>query len=137
MDPEIVDAPDAIEMSPATARGRVRFRDVSFHYPTPPVPSRRAHEAVAEGEAATDEVPPAHLLEPEWAPEVELGLDAREADQEEGLAAAVGPDDEVEPAAAARLPFVLEHLDFVAEPGELVALVGPSGSGKTTTTYLV
>jgi ATP-binding cassette subfamily B protein len=137
MDPEIVDAPDAIEMGPATARGRVRFRDVSFHYPTQPVPSQRAHEAVAEGEAATDEVPPAHLLEPEWAPEVELGLDAREADQEEGLAAAVGPDDEVEPAAPARLPFVLEHLDFVAEPGELVALVGPSGSGKTTTTYLV
>src|SRR6187401_2031103 len=85
MDPEIVDAPDAVQMSPATARGRVRFRDVSFHYPTEPVPSQRAHEAVAEGEAANDEVPPTHLLEPEWAPEVELGLDAREADQEDGV----------------------------------------------------
>jgi ATP-binding cassette subfamily B protein len=137
MDPEIVDAPDAVEMSPATARGRVRFRDVSFHYPTQPVPSQRAHEAVAEGEAPNDEVPPTHLLEPEWAPEVELGLDAREADQEDGLAGAANPDEEAEPAAPARLPFVLDHLDFVAEPGELVALVGPSGSGKTTTTYLV
>ncbi len=33
--------------------------------------------------------------------------------------------------------FALEHIDFEAEPGELVALVGPSGSGKTTTTYLI
>ena len=33
--------------------------------------------------------------------------------------------------------FGLEGIDFVAEPGELVALVGASGSGKTTTTYLV
>jgi ATP-binding cassette subfamily B protein len=33
--------------------------------------------------------------------------------------------------------FALEHIDFEADPGELVALVGPSGSGKTTTTYLI
>ena len=34
MDPEIVDAPDAVAMTPAGTRGRVRFRDVSFQYPT-------------------------------------------------------------------------------------------------------
>jgi ATP-binding cassette subfamily B protein len=34
-------------------------------------------------------------------------------------------------------PFGLAEIDFVAEPGQLVALVGPSGSGKTTTTYLI
>jgi len=41
------------------------------------------------------------------------------------------------PVIAEVLPFGLEHIDFEAEPGQLVALVGPSGSGKTTTTYLV
>ena len=34
-------------------------------------------------------------------------------------------------------PFGLTEIDFVASPGQLVALVGPSGSGKTTTTYLI
>ncbi len=32
---------------------------------------------------------------------------------------------------------VLNDVSFVAEPGEMVALVGPSGAGKTTMTHLV
>ena len=32
---------------------------------------------------------------------------------------------------------VLHDVTFVAEPGEMVALVGPSGAGKTTVTHLV
>lgn len=34
MKPEIADAPDAIELRPEEVRGRVRLRNVSFHYPT-------------------------------------------------------------------------------------------------------
>jgi len=34
MDPEIVDAPDAVDLDRATVRGAIRFRDVSFRYPT-------------------------------------------------------------------------------------------------------
>lgn len=33
--------------------------------------------------------------------------------------------------------WALRHLDFIAAPGALVALVGPSGAGKTTISYLI
>ncbi|OGO52162.1 MAG: ABC transporter [Chloroflexi bacterium RBG_16_69_14] len=106
MDAEIVDAPDAVAMHPATTMGRVRFHDVSFQYPTEAVPSQRAHDAVARGHGHD--------------------RDDEQLDDER-------PDDDAQQAPG----FGLEHIDFTAEPGELVALVGPSGSGKTTTTYLV
>ncbi len=168
MDPEIVDAPDAVTMRPATTRGRVRFRDVSFAYPTEPVPSQRAHDAVAAGEA--DAFGHDTLDDAEWAAEPDVAamagaagrrnVDATEAAgvaatgvaeaAGEGAAARLadttGPAD-ADPATAdgaapapdapTQVPFALDHIDFVAEPGELVALVGPSGAGKTSTTYLV
>ena len=140
MDPEIVDAPDAVAMTPASTRGRVRFRDVTFQYPTAAVPSQRAHEALARGEdgepGETDEA----LHEAEWAAEPEVAAvtaptaAAAPTASLDGAAAPTAGLDAVESTAR---PFGLEHIDFAAEPGELIALVGPSGSGKTTTTYLV
>jgi ATP-binding cassette subfamily B protein len=104
LDPVIVDAPDAIDLAAVPVAGRIRFRDVSFRYPTPP-PSEAAADA---------------------------GLDTAEV----GEVSADAPAP-LRPVIAEVLPFGLEHINFEAEPGQLVALVGPSGSGKTTTTYLV
>jgi ATP-binding cassette subfamily B protein len=57
MDPEIVDAPDAIALDPRAVQGRVRMRHVSFRYPVPAVPAVVAAVAVAppsEAEAEAD-----------------------------------------------------------------------------------
>ena len=114
MDPEIIDAPDAVELSPDVVRGKVAFHDVSFRYPTSAVPSERAFAAIADEE-------------------VEVAAAAAPVDT-----AAVETLVDGEVPAIEMLPtFALEDIDFEAEPGELVALVGPSGSGKTTTTYLI
>jgi ATP-binding cassette subfamily B protein len=53
MVPEITDAPDAVELDPATVRGELHLRGVSFHYPkAPPIP-------VAPDAQAGDEEPAA------------------------------------------------------------------------------
>ncbi len=49
LDPEIVDAPDAVALEPRDVRGQVRFHRVRFHYPPAPVPSERATEPATEG----------------------------------------------------------------------------------------
>ena len=49
MDPEIVDAPDAVPLDARAVRGQVRFRNVSFRYPTEAVPSARAMDALQNG----------------------------------------------------------------------------------------
>ncbi|HUG30946.1 MAG TPA: ABC transporter ATP-binding protein [Candidatus Limnocylindria bacterium] len=46
LDPVIVDAPDAVDLAAQPVAGRIRFRDVSFTYPTPP--------PVAAAEPGTD-----------------------------------------------------------------------------------
>jgi ATP-binding cassette subfamily B protein len=116
MDPVIVDAPDAIDLTAAEVQGRVRLRDVSFRYPAQ-APKTTATAEAAEIAAALQGEP--SLASEALAPELEAAADL-------GLA----PEPE-------NLPFGLTDIDFEAEPGQLVALVGPSGSGKTTTTYLV
>ncbi|HET7167850.1 MAG TPA: ABC transporter ATP-binding protein [Candidatus Limnocylindrales bacterium] len=139
MDPEIVDAPDAVAVRPDQVRGHVRFRDVSFRYPTEAVPSARAMDAMAR---ERDEVEPEEVGPAVAAAEVDEPAIHSLFGRGDG-AAPPGPAAETEAGADGAAPiellsqFALDEIEFEALPGELVALVGPSGSGKTTTTYLI
>ncbi len=140
MDPEIVDAPDAVAMDATTMRGRVRFKDVSFHYPTAAVPSHLAHSAVNDRDEETAEPEQLVAAVGAGAPAELVAADmvaaAAGSNGSNGSGGSSGSRGTL-PALAILPSFGLEGIDFVADPGELVALVGASGSGKTTTTYLV
>ena len=89
MEPEIVDAPDAIHPDPETVRGQVRYAHASFRYPSaPPVavaPDAEVEPADVPPEAA--EAPP----EPSEPPEP-FGLEDIDFEMRPGeLVALVGP----------------------------------------------
>jgi len=123
---DIEDAPDAVELTPDAVRGKLVFRDVSFHYPAQAVPSTTLPVDLANEDGAQ---------EPETAA---VAIAAASVDEAalESLVGSITHDGGI-PALEMIPTFGLEDIDFEAEPGELVALVGPSGSGKTTTTYLI
>jgi ATP-binding cassette subfamily B protein len=89
MDPEIVDAPDAVALDRSTIRGSVRFRDVAFRYPVAVVPASVATAAVAEEtgiEAAElPDVPAIQLIQPFGLEEIDFEVSAGQ------LVALVGP----------------------------------------------
>jgi ATP-binding cassette, subfamily B, bacterial len=132
MKPEIADAPDAVALDPTAVRGRVRFRDVGFHYPTASsllaaenASIERAAATLYAAEGAMAEGGSASLYAAAGAA-AERAADADTADAEPADSEIDGPH-----------AFALEAIDFEVKPGQLVALVGPSGAGKTSTTYLV
>jgi ATP-binding cassette subfamily B protein len=135
MDPEIVDAPNAVALAHADVRGHVRFRDVSFRYPTEAVPSARAHDALDDRTDPRDLEDGARLEAEEAAAAVAVA--AVDEAAVESLVDSAGGGTAEAPAIEMLPAFSLDGIEFEAEAGELVALVGPSGSGKTTTTYLI
>ncbi len=61
MEPEILDAPDAVHPDPQTVRGHVRYAHVAFRYPSPPLNvTALGLEIASEGDepAAAAEAPP-------------------------------------------------------------------------------
>jgi ATP-binding cassette subfamily B protein len=132
MKPEIVDAPDAVDMDPAGVEGGVRLRDVWFRYPTKAsliaaenasIEKAAASLYAAEGAVADGGAAPLYAAAGATA-ERAAGDDAAESESSDS-----GSD--------APHAFALEGIDFDVRPGQLVALVGPSGAGKTSTTYLI
>jgi ATP-binding cassette subfamily B protein len=105
LDPEIVDAPDALTLEPAAMRGRVRLHRVWFRYPTATVPSERALEAVAGGghthatKSTPDEALADAVVEPIAEEALETGLAGAVADlvepAERPVAATSGPPAEL------------------------------------------
>jgi ATP-binding cassette, subfamily B, bacterial len=94
MKPEIADAPDAVALEPEDVRGSVRFRGVSFRYPTKA--AEAAVEGPAAGGAADSEADgagqPAEPVEPAQVPPQQFALEELDFEVQPGqLVALVGP----------------------------------------------
>jgi ATP-binding cassette subfamily B protein len=114
---EIVDAPNAREISKDGVGGHIRFRHVFFRYE-----ARRGPALSDEGDGPMDGLSEAIR-------EVEGPAAISSADGTSGLL----PETDGQRGRE----WTLEDVDLEIRPGQLAALVGPSGAGKTTMTYLV
>jgi ATP-binding cassette subfamily B protein len=91
---EIADAPDAVAMEPENVRGKIRFRDVSFRYRTPPPQPEVVAAAVSNGDDKELDSSETEPLEPEIpvAERLPFGVDDLDFTAEPGqLVALVGP----------------------------------------------
>ncbi len=115
LDPEIVDAPDAVSLDPRGVRGSLRFRDVSFSYPATPVPSAPSPEPDGRGTG------------PGGAGVEDAALAAVEearAEEEAVGTAMVGDGQAVEGAPSEAAALIGTALEVQAEAG-----LGPEGAG--------
>ncbi len=89
--PEIEDRPDAVALDPETVRGAIRFRHVSFRYPTRPPEPAVASSLDGDGAEPLAEAVPEPVLEPA-AERLPFGLQDIDFEAAPGqLVALVGP----------------------------------------------